>query len=210
MIGSPIRENNVELRLHEPPGLLPGGFFDPQEEFSSMSAQDHLCLRCSRHMQTCCQTAEVFVTRGDVRRIERHTGCDDFHEFRRPENPIYVPDGSDPAWQDGAFQPDGSRRVLRKQANGDCAFLGEGGCTLPGNVRPLVCRIYPYDYDANGLLEDLAPGCPLDLVRPGRGLIGELGMNRDEAEQWRWQLYQELASEAEHSSKTDLQTVGRM
>jgi hypothetical protein len=89
-------------------------------------------------MKTCCQTAEVYVTRGDVRRIEEHSGRTDFHEFRQPENPIYQPDDQfdDPVWQENVFQPDGSRRVLKREAGGDCTFLGSAGCTLPLEVRP--------------------------------------------------------------------------
>jgi len=143
-------------------------------------------------MKTCCQTAEIFVTPGDVSRIESHSGRDDFHEYRLPENPIYRPDGSDPPWDEGAFEPDGTRRVLKRQANGDCTFLGAEGCILPLEVRPLICRIYPYDYDATGMLPELARGCPVELVRPGKGLIDELGMNLQDAERWRKQLYDEI------------------
>lgn len=160
-----------------------------------MSQSDHLCLRCSRHMKTCCQTAEIFVTLGDVRRIEKHSGRREFSEFRPPEHPIYQPDDSDPIWRDQAFRPDGTRRVLKRQANGDCTFLGPEGCMLPLEVRPLICRIYPYDYDANGMLPELARGCPVELVRPGMGLIDELGMNEADAERWRRQLYDEIQSE---------------
>jgi uncharacterized protein len=148
-------------------------------------------------MQTCCQTAEVYVTRGDVRRIEEFTGQTDFHEFRPPENPVYLheEEDDDPIWRNNVFQPDGTRRVLKKQDNGDCTFLGEAGCVLPLEVRPLICRIYPYDYDANGIFDDLARGCPLELLRPGRSLIDELGMNRQQAEAWHAQLYAELTQE---------------
>jgi Fe-S-cluster containining protein len=160
-----------------------------------MSQSDHLCLRCSRHMKTCCQTAEIFVTLGDVRRIEEHSGRNEFSEFRSPEHPIYRPDDSDPIWRDHAFRADGTRRVLKRQASGDCTFLGPEGCALPLEVRPLICRIYPYDYDANGMLPELARGCPVELVRPGMGLIEELGMNEADAERWRQQLYDEIQTE---------------
>jgi Fe-S-cluster containining protein len=154
-------------------------------------------------MKTCCQTAEVFVTLGDVRRIEQESGRDDFHELRHPEHPVYRPDDSDTIWRDKAFQPDGSRRVLKHQDNGDCTFLGPAGCVLPLEIRPLICRIYPFDYDADGLLDDLARGCPLELVRPGMELIEELEMNREQAENWRKQLYAELLLEPDHASKSE-------
>jgi len=75
-----------------------------------MSAPEFLCVRCSRHMKTCCQTAEVFVTRGDVRRIEEHTGSRDFAEFRPPANPAYADQDCDPVWPRNAcgFPPNRS------------------------------------------------------------------------------------------------------
>ncbi|MEX2173135.1 MAG: YkgJ family cysteine cluster protein [Pirellulaceae bacterium] len=160
-----------------------------------MPTADFLCIRCARHMKTCCQTTEIFVTRGDVARIAEHSGQGDFFEFRRPVNPDYADQDDDPAWRDNVFQADGSRRVLKKQAAGDCTFLGSAGCTLPLETRPLICRIYPYDYDAAGIQHDLAPGCPLELLRPGLTLIDELAMNRADAERWHQQLYAELCTE---------------
>lgn len=146
-------------------------------------------------MKTCCQTAEVYVTRGDVRRIEEHTIANGFYEFRRPENAEYAEQDDDPVWRDNVFRPDGTRRVLRKQANGDCTFLGPAGCTLPLEVRPLICRLYPFDYTAEGLLDELAEGCPLELLPPGQGLIEALAMNRTEAQRWHAQLYAEVHQE---------------
>jgi Fe-S-cluster containining protein len=162
-----------------------------------MSSDEFLCARCARHMKTCCQTAEVYVTRGDVGRIEQFTGERDFHEFRPVENSVYLPDDQDddPVWNENVFQPDGTRRVLKRQEGGDCAFLGSAGCTLPLEVRPLICRIYPFDYNADGLLGDLAKGCPIELLRPGQDLVEALEMQRADAERWHEQLYAELRQE---------------
>ena len=98
--------------------------------FKNMS-EEFLCVRCARHMKTCCQTCEIYTTLGDVQRIAAHVGREDFHEFRAPANPVYIDHDDDPTWRDGVFQADGSRRVLKKQAGGDCTFLGERGCVLP-------------------------------------------------------------------------------
>jgi Fe-S-cluster containining protein len=85
--------------------------------------------------------------------------------------------------------------VLNKQASGDCTFLGPAGCTLSPHARPLVCRLYPFDYTADGFRDEVVPGCPLELLRPGQELLPTLGMSRDKAEPWRQQLYAELLHE---------------
>lgn len=169
-----------------------------------MSTDEFLCVRCARHMKTCCQTAEIYVTRGDLRRIEQHTGEDGFFEFRRPDNAEYADQDDDPVWRDNVFRPDGTRRVLRRRPGGDCTFLGAAGCTLPLEVRPLICRLYPFDYTADGLLDELAIGCPLDLLPPNQGLIEALAMNRADAQRWHAQLYAELRDEANQQTGAKL------
>ena len=159
-----------------------------------MSGEEFLCVRCARHMRTCCQTCEIYVTLGDVDRIEKFTGRKDFHEYRVPDNPQYSDQDDDPTWRDGVFGEDGSRRVL-KRSNDGCVFLGDHGCTLPLETRPLVCRIYPYEYSENGIDKELAVGCPLELLSPGQGLIEALDMNLADAERWQEQLYAEIHQE---------------
>lgn len=160
-----------------------------------MSSEEFLCVRCARHTVTCCQRSEVYVTPGDVERIAAHTGRADFSEFRAPGNVEYLPQDDDPAWRDRVFRPDGTRRVLRREANGDCTFLGPRGCTLPLEVRPLICRLYPFDYTEAGLRDKLASGCPLELLRPGEQLLTALDMRRSDGERWHQQLYTELRRE---------------
>jgi Fe-S-cluster containining protein len=157
---------------------------------------EFLCVRCARHRKTCCQTCEIYVSPGDLQRVAAHTGRSDFSEFRAPANPLYADQDDDPPWRDQVFRPDGTRRVLRRQANGDCVFLGPHGCQLPLEVRPLVCRLYPYDYNADGILPELSPGCPLELLAPGQGLIAALDMHLADAQRWHQQLYAEIGLEA--------------
>lgn len=160
-----------------------------------MSAEEFLCVRCSRHMRTCCQTSQIYVTLGDVRRIEAQTGSSDFYEIAQPDDPIYHQQHDDPTWQHYVIREDGSRRVLKRKPDGECQFLGTAGCVLPMNVRPLICRIYPYDYNADGIYDNLANGCPLELLAPGKTLLQELDMNLEEAKAWHAQLYQEIREE---------------
>ncbi len=157
----------------------------------------HPCARCAQEQKTCCQKAEVFVTLGDVDRIALHLGQSDFIERRTPEDPAYLDaDDDDPLWHRATVDANGQRRVLQRQANGDCTFLGEAGCKLPEDVRPLVCRLYPYDFTESGLAQEAAEYCPTSfLSAPGSSMAGLLGMRRDRAEAWRAQLYSELRSE---------------
>lgn len=160
-----------------------------------MSAEEFLCVRCARSQRTCCQTREIYATPGDAQRIAAHIGRSDFYTYRVPDDPSYQDQDDDPTWRDCVFRPDGSRRVLHRQENGDCTFLGPQGCVLPLEVRPLVCRLYPFDYDESGIKSELAEGCPMHLLRPGLGLLDELQMDIEPAKRWHVQLYQEIRQE---------------
>jgi len=154
----------------------------------------HPCARCARVQKTCCQQTEILVTEGDTARIAAHTGRLDFWERRAVRDVSYLEDDpDDPDWRRATVAPDGSRAMLRKQPNGDCTFLGAAGCFLPEETRPLVCRLYPFEYTHQGVLGEDAEYCPTALVDPGRlGMVRMLGMRREDAERWRHQLYSEL------------------
>jgi len=167
--------------------------------------EEFLCVRCARHGKTCCQLCEVYVTPGDVARITEFTGESDFYHFLAPGDSAYQATDDDPLWREKVFRPDGTRRVLRRRPDGDCTFLGPQGCRLPLEVRPLVCRLYPYDYTEQAIKDELARGCPLELLRPGQGLIQALNMNLDEARRWHRQLYEEIRQEEHgHEDRADL------
>lgn len=157
----------------------------------------HPCARCARMQKTCCQRAEVLVTLGDVRRIAERVGHARFHERRRPLDPEYLDqDADDPLWHRATVADDGTRRVLRRQPNGDCTFLGEAGCVLAEDVRPLVCRLYPFAYTEAGLADESADYCPTGALAPEGGSMARLlGMRRSTARGWHRMLYEELHAE---------------
>ncbi len=158
----------------------------------------HPCAHCATLQKTCCQTAEILVTSGDLARISRHTGLapDEgrFWERRVPVDPEYLDDDADdPNWKRWTVAPDNTRRVLRKQKNGDCMFLGQRGCILPENVRPIVCRLYPFSYTESGIQGEDAGYCPKRAVAPeAPDMVTALGMTLDAAERWHAALYDEL------------------
>lgn len=164
-------------------------------EANTPALPENLCARCARHHETCCQKTDIYVTLQDVRRIEQHVGFSGFEEFRQPFDPVYIFQEDDPLWMEKVFQADGSRRVVRHKENGDCVFLGSAGCTLPTEVRPLICRLYPFDYNAEGLKTVPASGCPSHLLAPGQSVFEGVGVNPDDARRWHGMLYQELQQE---------------
>jgi len=161
-----------------------------------MATQEFLCARCARHTITCCQNVEVYITPGDVDRIAAHAGHREFYEFCPPNDPVYLKQDDDPIWPQLVFKDlSGTRRILRRQPNGDCYFLGSQGCKLPLESRPLICRLFPLDFNEQGILPVHAKGCPLELLPTGQGLLHALDMNLADAEHWRRQLYEELSLE---------------
>lgn len=151
-----------------------------------------LCARCSRVGKTCCQTTDIYVTPGDVERIARVVGNMDFFEFRPPTDPRYLDQNDDPLWAAHVFKPGGLRRVLRRDPLLNCWFLGDRGCILSLDARPLICRLHPFVYTSNGLDEELSRDCPSSVLQPGMSIETELNLSRKTAEDWRSLLYAEI------------------
>ena len=158
-------------------------------------SQDFLCARCARRRETCCQGTDIVVTDGDIARVAAFVGHEDFIEFRNAGKPEYLDQDDDPTWRDATFQANGTRRVVRHREEHYCTFLGEAGCTLPYETRPLICRLYPFDYNEAGISDELSTGCPTYLLPEGVALTEALSMNRTDAERWHEQLYSELRSD---------------
>lgn len=149
------------------------------------------CVKCSQIGKTCCQRCEILVTAKDKRRIAEYTGRSDFWHDRVPTDPSYADQDDDPNWLKWSFNPDGSRPVLKRRADGDCGFLTPTGCSLPMEVRPLVCRLYPYSYTERSV-DGIAEGCPKEVVPPGGTLLKILDMRLADAQRWHAMLYSEL------------------
>lgn len=156
---------------------------------------ESLCKRCSRMGKTCCQRAEIYVSPGDVRRIASALGRMNFYEFAPPVDPSYLEDNGDPDWMQHVFRQDGSRRVLKRRTDGTCSFLTDSGCGLDMETRPLVCRLYPFDFDAGHVFEGHPDYCPSALFG-NHSVCQSLEMSTEEAERWRRQLYDEIHSES--------------
>jgi len=150
----------------------------------------NLCARCAQHERTCCQQTDILVTDGDIHRITQHVGRSDFWEYRQPSYPVTA-QPEDPNWLSYTLRPDGRRPLLKQQGAGDCTFLTPTGCSLPVEVRPLICRLYPYDYTEQRITGTV-PGCPLYLLEKRQTLREGIGMQLEDAKRWRQQLYAEL------------------
>ena len=151
-----------------------------------------ICAQCAAIGKTCCQKCEILLTDGDIKRINAATGMTDFHEFRKPDNPAYLDQEDDPAWLHLAFEPDGTRRVLKRKANLDCQFLTKNGCRLDMETRPIVCRLYPYEYTEQGISGVCGSECPTHAMKLDKSLVDALSMNENDANRWRNMLYSEL------------------
>lgn len=149
------------------------------------------CAKCARITRTCCQRSEVLTTAADRERIAEFTKRADFWEYRLPESPSYADQDDDPNWIRWGFGADGARPILKRRPGGDCTFLSPSGCVLPLETRPIVCRLYPYTYNEEGI-DGVSDGCPPEAIPPGSSILNVLDMRRADAERWHAALYREL------------------
>lgn len=166
----------------------------------NMAVEKRLCEECALKGKTCCQSRDIYITPGDVERILEFTGNKDFFEFRTISDPSYLDNNDDPLWMAYVFKPDTTRRLLKWDFFGKCIFLGNTGCTLPLNIRPLVCRLYPYNYTSERFYPEFETGCPTNLLAVGQTLLQSLEMNQNDAMIWHKMLYSEILREKEYAT----------
>lgn len=155
-----------------------------------------LCTRCARLTKTCCRHSDVYLTSGDVDRIAQVLQSRDFFEFRTSKDPAYNDQEDDPVWVSSVFRPDGSRRVVKHDDQGNCVFLGASGCKLNLESRPLVCRLHPHLYNFNQIYSFISPDCPVALLEPEERLEEIIqGFDQTRAMLWHKMLYEELGKE---------------
>jgi Fe-S-cluster containining protein len=131
------------------------------------------CADCG----ACCVDVLPLVTSGDMYRLSvlDPMPVAGWVEARG----VYVPE-DDPnlrVWNQLSYR-DGCRYVL--VSGGACQLLGPNGCRASLEQRPLICRIYPWDFNDYGLLTR-SDHCP-----------GYDDTPRHDAEVWVRRLYAEL------------------
>ncbi len=159
-----------------------------------------ICADCATLGSTCCcVNRDIFVTKADIERIARIVGHFNFFEQRHPLDPAYLDQDDDPNWLRYTMRPDGSRRVLKHGPNGMCCLVTATGCVLPLEARPLVCRLYPFMYNEDGVTGVLSE-CPEYLLPKNETILDALRMTYDDARVWRETLYAELRAEERKAS----------
>ena len=152
-----------------------------------------LCFKCSLNGTSCCKGTQIYLTNGDVLRISRFLGSRHFFAIEMADT-AYLDPGDDPTWLALTIRPDGQRRVLKRTGDKSCTMLGEKGCRLPMPVRPLVCRLYPYEFTEKGI-SGVDSSCPISRERDWPALIEQLGMAMGATSKWHNMLYCELYSD---------------
>ncbi|PTL84086.1 YkgJ family cysteine cluster protein [Vitiosangium sp. GDMCC 1.1324] len=111
-----------------------------------------VCARCPVVLgASCCEVKEgeqlATLTRSDVERIAAHTGL----APRRFVTEEYLTEEEAAGYETrrplyrGYFRRGPVRLTLAIRA-GACVFHEKGrGCGLPGDVRPVACRLYPFE-----------------------------------------------------------------
>ena len=119
--------------------------------------QSPACARCAKAIgKTCCEPGPhehlAMVTRADIARISAHTRLSarrfTVEEAVSQEGAVEF-EARWPLYR-GYFLR-GPVRTLLLARDGACVFLDrKRGCSLPLDVRPMACRLYPFDKWADG------------------------------------------------------------
>ena len=149
----------------------------------------NVCWMCASSGGSCCVNMQIYLTGGDINRIQAATGKRDFIRYEKPWS-WCERDGTDLQWKEHVLGCD-RRRVVKRRTDGSCHFLGEKGCVLDLETRPLVCRLYPFEYMPEGI-SGLHPGCPASKSDHPEEALEEMGMQSDRVAAWHTALYAEL------------------
>lgn len=168
-----------------------------------MEEKKSTCAQCAKIQKTCCQEDVTFValTGGDIERISTYTGREDFYELQAVAeelidiyaNPARFSE-DDRIYVTCLFDSKGRRNILKKNKNNECCFITDTGCLLPHDIRPLICRIYPYEWNDRREVWIEAGYCPKELFKDNEDLIRKVGLSEEEVKRLVNQFYDEIMS----------------
>lgn len=160
-----------------------------------------VCAQCAGRQKTCCERPDIQIalTPGDIQRLRDHCGHAEFFERKAVEPEFrshYVnPENhssNDALYVKHLFDEQGRRPVLLKQADLSCLFVTPTGCSLPHSIKPLLCRIYPFDWnDQLDLWLDSAY-CPPELFASEADLIARISEGEAETRELIRLFYREI------------------
>ena len=157
----------------------------------------NICAQCHGQGAGCCRQGplgaeKMFgLTEGEIEIMSQASGLapdqfvvrdqasPQFLEFVERIHPIFL-----------STMPGGRRLRLKVGPQGACSLLGEQGCSLPWEARPLYCRLYPFWFTPQGQLMVLMSETCLAQkgARSWRDVLANLG----ESEKRLRELFEQL------------------
>jgi Fe-S-cluster containining protein len=151
----------------------------------------HVCVRCTERGPTCCRLEpgeeKVCFPISEMERDRILEVADDKGAFvQEPNNEPFLdnvkrlfPKEKDLA--DQLFPRHKFHLRLATRADGSCVFLGSRGCTLPREVRPHYCLIFPFWIMGGRLTIFTPPNClAVEECRDVVGMLQTLEMTEAE------------------------------
>ena len=151
------------------------------------------CLDCAAKNRSCCGNVNIYLTLADVERIASCGVVEDFYSLE-PLTAEYLDGGGDPNWNALILDESGRRRVVRQKPDGNCVFLSDTGCRLASDKRPLLCRIFPFEFLGEKII-GISDYCPVSAVDNWQEVLNESEMNTESSLKWIKQLYREIYQE---------------
>jgi uncharacterized protein len=175
-------------------GIIPSAFPLALPSDVSYRLRMSLCNQCHTIQKTCCQAGPgtIPLTPGDYGRIGSHHH--DFAELAEPAGYLRIRLANPFDHDIRLLQNFGDARILsiRAHDNGDCHFLSANGCTLAPEIRPLYCRIFPWDFAWGEITGLLFTDCPVSVLEKVHALPELVGVPYHDASAWAASFYQEL------------------
>jgi len=148
------------------------------------------CAICASLGKSCCKGYQIYLTPGDISRISDYLKLSDFYTVEPPVLTDIEPD-YDPLWLPMIMSEDHQVRVLKRGADKQCCLATDSGCLLPLNRRPLICRLFPYDFKETCIL-GIDASCPISKDRDWQTVLNRMDMTKAKANMWRDLLYEEI------------------
>jgi uncharacterized protein len=157
------------------------------------------CNECSKLQLTCCESTDIYVTNGDIKRISDYFGKNDFYHLSPVSeemkhyygDPCNVEEGLE-IYYKYLFDEEGRRNILKRTEDNKCCFLTPNGCSLLPNAKPIVCRLYPYDWNDRKEIWIDAHYCPKSLFKDEQEIKEYVCLPEEEARRLVDLLYDEL------------------